>query len=99
MPVIRAVTRDGVEHRFPCATSGFVLDAAEEAGLYLPSVCRHGRCGTCRAEALSGRFELAPYEAGALPEAKGAVLLCRCRPAEDMVVQLPCRDRQIGRRS
>jgi ferredoxin-NADP reductase/ferredoxin len=97
MPDIIAVTRDDIELRFPCAATRFVLDAAEDAGLYLPSVCRHGRCGTCWATVLSGSYELAPFEAKAQPAAPGAVLLCRCRPREDMVVQLPCRDAQIGR--
>lgn len=98
MPDIIAVTRDDIQHRFPCASASFVLDAAEEAGLYLPSVCRHGRCGTCWATIVSGRYELAPFEAKAAPKAPDAVLLCRCRPKEDMVVQLPYRDAQIGRR-
>lgn len=98
MPEIIAVTRDGVRLTFPCASSAFVLDAAEEAGLYLPSMCRHGRCGTCWAKILSGRYELAPYYAAALPPSPGGVLLCRCRPREDLTVQLPCRDARIGRR-
>jgi ferredoxin-NADP reductase/ferredoxin len=98
MPDIIAVTRDEIQHSFPCAGASFVLDAAEEAGLYLPSVCRHGRCGTCWATVVSGRYELAPFEAKAAPAAPGAVLLCRCRPKEDMVVRLPYRDAQIGRR-
>lgn len=98
MPDIIAVTRDDIQHRFPCANVSFVLDAAEEAGLYLPSVCHHGRCGTCWATIVSGRYELAPFEAKAAPAAPNAVLLCRCRPQEDMVVHLPYRDAQIGRR-
>jgi NAD(P)H-flavin reductase/ferredoxin len=97
MPDIIAVTRDDISHRFPCASSTYVLDAAEEAGLYLPSVCRHGRCGTCRAQVISGTYDLAPHEAP-LPPGPGSVLLCRCLPREDLVVALPCRDAQIGRR-
>jgi NAD(P)H-flavin reductase/ferredoxin len=97
MPDITAVTRDDIRLDFPCSESANVLDAAEEAGFYLPSVCRHGRCGTCRATVISGRYELSPHEAP-LPEGPGGVLLCRCLPRENLIVQLPCRDAQIGRR-
>ena len=97
MPDIAAITRDGKKLTFPCSGAASVLDAAEEAGDYLPSVCRHGRCGTCHAHVLSGAYELAPHEAK-LPPGPGGVLLCRCRPLEDLVVELPCRDAQVGRR-
>ncbi len=97
MPDITAITRDDIRLSFPCAVSAYVLDAAEEAGLYLPSVCRHGRCGTCRATVISGTYDLAPHEAP-LPTSPGSVLLCRCMPRENLVVALPCRDAQIGRR-
>jgi ferredoxin-NADP reductase/ferredoxin len=97
MPDITAVTRDDIRLDFPCSESANVLDAAEEAGFYLPSVCRHGRCGTCRATVISGHYELMPHEAP-LPEGPGSVLLCRCLPCENLVVQLPYRDAQIGRR-
>ncbi|WP_297490163.1 2Fe-2S iron-sulfur cluster binding domain-containing protein [Acidocella sp.] len=98
MPDITVVTRDDIRLTFPCATSATVLDAAEEAGYYLPSVCHHGRCGTCWARVVAGRFELAPYITAALPPTPGSVLLCRCRPREDLLVELPCRDAQVGRR-
>lgn len=98
MPDIIAVTRDGVSLRFPCSESTYVLDAAEEAGLYLPSVCRHGRCGTCRARVVSGAYGLAAHEAK-LPDEAGEVLLCRLRPREALTIALPCRDAQVGRAS
>lgn len=98
MPEITAVTRDDVQITFACAASSFVLDAAEEAGLYLPSLCGHGRCGACWARVISGAFELAPYSAAVPLQDAGGVLLCRCRPRENLVVELPCRDAQIGRR-
>ena len=98
MPEIIAVTRDDIRLTFPCPESATVLDAAEEAGFYLPSVCRHGRCGTCWARVVAGRFELAPYITTALPPVPGSVLLCRCRPRENLLVELPCRNAQIGRR-
>ena len=97
MPDIIAVTRDDTTISFPCSSSANVLEAAEEAGFYLPSVCRHGRCGTCRAKVVSGAYALTPHEAP-LPPGPGGVLLCRCHPRENLVIELPCRDAQIGRR-
>lgn len=97
MPEIIAVTRDDVSLSFSCPSSTNVLEAAEEAGFYLPSVCQHGRCGTCRAKVISGAYTLTPHEAP-LPPGPGAVLLCRCLPSENLVIELPCRDAQIGRR-
>lgn len=97
MPDITAITRDDIRLSFSCPESANVLDAAEEAGLYLPSVCRHGRCGTCRAKVVSGAYELTPHEAP-LPPGPGGVLLCRCSPRENLLIELPCRDAQIGRR-
>ena len=97
MPDIIAVTRDDVTLSFPCPSSANVLEAAEEAGFFLPSVCQHGRCGTCRAKVISGAYELTPHEAP-LPPGPGGVLLCRCLPRENLVIELPCRDAQIGRR-
>lgn len=97
MPDITAITRDDVTLSFPCPSSANVLEAAEEAGFFLPSVCQHGRCGTCRAKVISGAYELSPHEAP-LPPGPGGVLLCRCLPRENLVIELPCRDAQIGRR-
>jgi ferredoxin-NADP reductase len=46
---------------------------------------------------ISGTYDLAPHEAP-LPPGPGGVLLCRCIPRENLVVELPCRDALIGRR-
>jgi NAD(P)H-flavin reductase/ferredoxin len=90
MPAITLLTRDGARFDFPCAETGNVLDAAETAGLYLPAMCHEGTCGACHASVAEGPYSLGPIGKGALPDsAKGGVLLCRCHPEADLVIDLP----------
>lgn len=97
MPEITLLTRDGTRHEFPCPETGTVLDAAEAAGLYLPSMCREGSCGACRASVSDGAYTQATEgDAAANP---GDVLLCRCHPESDLVVDLPYPDADILRHS
>ena len=62
--------------------SGTILDLAERNGIFLPSGCRAGNCGTCAAPVLAGSFTYL-----AKPEARvdeGNCLVCISVPAEDM---------------
>jgi ferredoxin-NADP reductase/ferredoxin len=98
MPDITLRTRDGARFDFPCAASDTVLDAAETAGLYLPAMCHEGTCGACHAHVAAGAFGLGPVNDGALPDAaEGGVLLCRCRPEADLVIDLPYGQADIHR--
>jgi ferredoxin-NADP reductase/ferredoxin len=98
MPDITLLTRDGARFDFPCAASDSVLDAAETAGLYLPAMCHEGTCGACHARVAEGTFALGPVGDGALPDAaEGGVLLCRCRPEADLVIDLPYGQADIHR--
>ncbi|TIT54910.1 MAG: hybrid-cluster NAD(P)-dependent oxidoreductase, partial [Mesorhizobium sp.] len=45
-------TRSGVEYL--CAPGETLLDAARKSGLYIPTACQQGICGTCRMVKLSG---------------------------------------------
>jgi NAD(P)H-flavin reductase/ferredoxin len=92
------LTRDGARIEVPCASGDTVLAAAENAGYFLPAMCHQGTCGLCHAQVTQGRYEMSSYSETALnPAVQGEVLLCRCKPEEDLTVQLPCRQDQISR--
>jgi ferredoxin-NADP reductase/mono/diheme cytochrome c family protein len=57
-----------------------LLEAAEAAGVNIPSACRQGRCGTCAARLLAGDVQMASEE-GLDPalKARGYVLTCVAR--------------------
>lgn len=63
-----------------------ILEAAEGAGVSMPSLCRVGACGTCRVRLISGEVEgdfdaLDPSE-----QAEGFILACVARARSDCVI-------------
>ncbi|MBZ9811127.1 MULTISPECIES: hybrid-cluster NAD(P)-dependent oxidoreductase [unclassified Mesorhizobium] len=71
--------RSGLEHR--CAPGETLLDAARNCGIYIPTGCQQGICGTCRIAKLSG--EVAMHDLGGLTseeKSAGFVLACCSRP-------------------
>jgi NAD(P)H-flavin reductase/ferredoxin len=98
MPEVTLVGTDGASVAFACAQESTVLEAAAAAGFFLTAMCRKGTCGLCHAHVADGRYELAPCGSDALRDAdRGGVLLCRCRPRTDLVVQLPYAQSGIAR--
>jgi NAD(P)H-flavin reductase/ferredoxin len=98
MPDITLLTRDGARFEFPCAEAENILDAAETAGLYLPAMCHEGTCGACHARITEGSYALGPCGVAVLGDATpGDVLLCRCRPKGDLVIDLPYGQSDIHR--
>jgi len=66
----------------------FVLDAAREAGLRLPSSCAKGMCGTCKCRLVSGTVEMTP--AGGIRQREidqGLILICCAKPTSDLVIE------------
>jgi len=64
-----------------------VLEAAEECGVAIPFECRSGICGQCKTRLISGRVVMEVEDAltGA-DRAKGIMLACQARAAQDLVV-------------
>ncbi|MCP9833437.1 2Fe-2S iron-sulfur cluster binding domain-containing protein [Cyanobium sp. Aljojuca 7A6] len=76
---------DGVAHSFSCRSDQTVLNAAEAAGVPLPSSCCSGVCTTCAALLRSGTVHQ-PDAMGVKAElqTKGYALLCVSYPLSDL---------------
>ncbi len=77
-------------HQFEAAADVSLLDAARTSGLVLEHSCRSGRCGTCKAEVLSGtvipiRPDLSLSDA---EKSRGWVLTCTSAAASDVVLNI-----------
>jgi CDP-4-dehydro-6-deoxyglucose reductase len=75
---------------FECPNDISVLDAAKNAGLVLEHSCRTGRCGSCKAELLSGSVvALRPDLAlSAADKGRGWILTCAVAAASDIRVDI-----------
>ncbi len=72
---------------FECPDGMSVLEAAERAGVRLPSSCAEGVCGTCKTQLVTGSVDM--RHAGGIrpPEvAAGNILLCCSTPCQDIVL-------------
>lgn len=65
-----------------------LLEAAELAGVPLPSSCRNGTCRTCLRPLLGGEVRYAVAWPGLLPEERDGhwVLPCVAHPLTDVVI-------------
>lgn len=70
-----------------CGPGQTVLEAAQEAGIPIPTSCGEGMCGTCKSSLLSGRVEM-DHQGGIRPReiAQGSFLPCCAVPDGDVVV-------------
>ena len=76
---------EGDSYKFPCSADQTVLNAAEAAGVLLPSSCCAGVCTTCAASIQSGQVHQ-PDAMGVKEELreKGFALLCVSYPRSDV---------------
>ena len=69
-----------------------VLAAATRQNLNLPHSCKSGACGQCKAELMSGEFEMGDHIDKAISEeekAQGKVLLCCTTAKSDLKINVP----------
>ena len=76
-------------HQFAVPEGSTLLQAAEAAGIELPSSCRNGTCRTCMCMALSGKVIYRIRWPGLLPEekAEGWILPCIAYAQSDLVLR------------
>ncbi|OAI12146.1 methane monooxygenase [Methylomonas lenta] len=89
---IKIITQEGDSVSFDCFEDEDIVSAGLRQEIYLMTSCREGGCATCKGLCTDGDYELGKVSFQALPteeEENGYVLLCRCYPTSDMVVEVP----------
>lgn len=76
------------QRSFEAAGDETVLDAAQRAGVRLPSECAFGGCGTCRVKLVAGHVQYAEPPLALSPEeaADGYALMCQAHALADLEI-------------
>jgi ferredoxin-NADP reductase/Fe-S-cluster-containing hydrogenase component 2 len=71
----------------PVPVDATILDAADEAGVFIDNACRSGTCGSCRVKLLSGNVSMAIQDAlTEQDKAEGYILTCQAKVRGDVKV-------------
>jgi ferredoxin-NADP reductase/ferredoxin len=66
-----------------------ILDAADEAGVFIDNACRSGTCGSCRVKLISGTVNMAVEDAlTEQDKAEGYILTCQAKIRGDVKVDV-----------
>jgi ferredoxin-NADP reductase/Fe-S-cluster-containing hydrogenase component 2 len=72
----------------PVPVGATILDAADEAGVFIDNACRSGTCGSCRVKLLSGSVRMAVEDAlTEQDKAEGYILACQAKIRGDVKVE------------
>ena len=76
---------------FDCDSGQTLLQAADAAGIELPSSCRNGTCRTCLCRLVSGeiRYRIEWPGVSVDEKAEGWILPCVAEPLGDVVLDVP----------
>jgi ferredoxin-NADP reductase len=71
----------------PVPVDATILDAADEAGIFIDNACRSGTCASCRIKLLSGNVSMAVEDAlTGQDKAEGYILACQAKIRGDVTV-------------
>ncbi|MEM9090232.1 MAG: 2Fe-2S iron-sulfur cluster-binding protein [Cyanobacteria bacterium P01_F01_bin.53] len=85
-----SVTFSASGHTVACDEEDTLLDAAEQAGVALPSGCRMGSCGACKHQIADGEvcYDVEPKGLSESDKASGHVLTCVAKPVGKVVLSV-----------
>ena len=64
----------------PVPVDATILDAADEAGVFIDNACRSGTCGSCRVKLISGTVSMTVEDAlTERDKAEGYILTCQAK--------------------
>jgi CDP-4-dehydro-6-deoxyglucose reductase, E3 len=87
MRTIKATLRSGTS--FEARSDETILAAATRAGVWLPSACRAGSCGSCKAKVVTGEFfHTGPVGGLGRIEDPCSALLCRAYALTDITIDV-----------